>query len=104
MYLLEVLILLPLREFDVAGLELSKRYKSGLVKSIVVTSVDKTLKVIDYQTGEVRSSRIVNSAFADTAQVDKIISPHKAAILSFAFHPTQPRYLVTGSMDGTSVI
>lgn len=36
-------------------------------------------------------------------KVEAIFSHHKAAILSVAAHPTQPRLLLTGSMDGTSV-
>ncbi|KAK4689595.1 hypothetical protein P7C73_g497, partial [Tremellales sp. Uapishka_1] len=62
-------------------------YHSSVSKSIVVTSVDKTLKIIDYVSGE----------------VDRIVQPHRAAILCFAFHPN-PRYLLTGSMDGTAII
>lgn len=34
-------------------------------------------------------------------QVDQILEPHKAAVLAFAFHPLNPRYLLTASMDGT---
>ena len=41
---------------------------------------------------------------ADPAlQVDQLLQPHKAAILSFAIHPTQPRYIITSSMDSTCV-
>ena len=34
-------------------------------------------------------------------QVERILEPHRAAILCFDIHPLNPRYLVTGSMDGT---
>jgi WD40 repeat protein len=61
------------------------RYRSTYPLSIVTTSVDKSLRIIDYTTGEVESA----------------IEPHKAAILCFAFHPLNSRYLLTGSMDGT---
>jgi WD40 repeat protein len=36
-------------------------------------------------------------------QVDQLLQPHKAAILSFTVHPTQPRYIITSSMDSTYV-
>jgi WD40 repeat protein len=63
----------------------STSYRAAYTQSIITTSVDKTLKIIDYATGD----------------VDRILEPHKAAILSFAVHPIHPRYLLTGSMDGT---
>ncbi|WRT70093.1 uncharacterized protein IL334_007087 [Kwoniella shivajii] len=75
---------IPKRIFDTT----SASYRVSYTPSIITTSVDKTLKIIDYKTGE----------------VDRILEPHKAAILSFAVHPQNPRYLLTGSMDGTSVL
>ncbi|ORY33390.1 WD40-repeat-containing domain protein [Naematelia encephala] len=74
----------PKRVFDLA----SASYIASRPLSILTSSVDKTLRIIDYESGE----------------VDRIIEPHRAAILSFALHPTNPRYLVTGSMDGTTVL
>ncbi|WVO16717.1 hypothetical protein L204_104398 [Cryptococcus depauperatus] len=74
----------PCREFDTS----LAVYKASCPLSIVVTSVDKTLKIIDYNSRE----------------VDRIIQPHRAAILSFAFHPVNPRFLLTGSMDGTTIL
>ncbi|WVF67245.1 hypothetical protein IAT40_001993 [Kwoniella sp. CBS 6097] len=74
----------PKRVFDTA----TASYVASYPSSIITTSVDKTLKIIDYQTGE----------------VDRILEPHKAAVLSFAVHPLNPRYLLTGSMDGTTIL
>ncbi|WVQ94844.1 hypothetical protein IAU59_001927 [Kwoniella sp. CBS 9459] len=74
----------PKRVFDTS----TASYVASYPSSIITTSVDKTLKIIDYNTGE----------------VDRILEPHKAAILSFAIHPLNPRYLLTGSMDGTTVL
>ncbi|OCF34194.1 hypothetical protein I316_04144 [Kwoniella heveanensis BCC8398] len=75
---------LPKRVFDTS----TASYVASYPSSIITTSVDKTLKIIDYHTGE----------------VDRILEPHKAAVLSFAIHPLNPRYLLTGSMDGTTVL
>ncbi|OXG77673.1 hypothetical protein C349_05210 [Cryptococcus neoformans var. grubii Br795] len=74
----------PRREFDTT----SAVYRTSCPLDIVTTSVDKTLKIIDYSSGE----------------VNKALQPHRAAILTFAFHPQNPRYLLTGSMDGTTVL
>ena len=53
--------------------------------TILTSAVDKNLILIDYATGE----------------VDGLLAPHRAAILSFAVHPLNPRYILTSSMDGT---
>ncbi|KIR81449.1 hypothetical protein I306_01429 [Cryptococcus gattii EJB2] len=74
----------PKREFDTS----SAVYRTSCPLDIVTTSVDKTLKIIDYSSGE----------------VNKTLQPHRAAILTFAFHPQNSRYLLTGSMDGTTVL
>lgn len=39
-----------------------------------------------------------------THQVTLLLEPHKAPILSLALHPTNPRYLVSGAMDGNTVL
>ncbi|WWC91850.1 uncharacterized protein L201_006797 [Kwoniella dendrophila CBS 6074] len=75
---------IPRRVFDTS----IAAYRSSYTPSIITTSVDKSLRIIDYRTGE----------------VDSIIEPHKAAILAFAIHPQNPRYLLTGSMDGTTIL
>jgi WD40 repeat protein len=81
-------------------------YRSDYPLSILVTSVDKSLKIVDYQTGEVCSMVTFLKSRSllmqcETMQVEHIITPHKAAILCFAIHPRQRRYLLTGSMDGS---
>lgn len=63
----------------------SRRYQASHPLCILTSSVDKSLRIIDYSSGE----------------VERIIEPHRAAVLSFALHPRYPRYLITGSMDGT---
>ncbi|WVW86312.1 hypothetical protein I302_108354 [Kwoniella bestiolae CBS 10118] len=75
---------IPRRVFDTS----TASYRASYTSSIITTSVDKTVRFTDYKTGE----------------VDGIIEPHKAAVLSFALHPQNPRYLLTGSMDGTTVL
>jgi WD40 repeat protein len=52
---------------------------------LVTTAADKTLKLTSLATGE----------------VEDIFEPHQAAIICVAPHPTEPRLLLTGSMDGT---
>ncbi|OCF61437.1 hypothetical protein L486_01085 [Kwoniella mangroviensis CBS 10435] len=74
----------PRRLFDTT----TASYRATYTPSIITTSVDKTVRIIDYNTGE----------------VDRILEPHKAAVLSFALHPQNPRYMLTGSMDGTTVL
>nr|XP_031861630.1 uncharacterized protein CI109_002860 [Kwoniella shandongensis]KAA5528702.1 hypothetical protein CI109_002860 [Kwoniella shandongensis] len=74
----------PKREFVTS----TASYQATYPSKIITTSVDKSLKIIDYQSGE----------------VERILQPHRAAILAFALHPTNPRYLLTGSMDGTTVL
>ncbi|WVR09573.1 hypothetical protein IAU60_006642 [Kwoniella sp. DSM 27419] len=75
---------LPKRYFDTS----TASYVASYPSSIITTSVDKSLKIIDYATGE----------------VERILEPHKAAILAFAVHPLNPRYLLTGSMDGATTL
>ncbi|WVQ84556.1 hypothetical protein IAT38_006710 [Cryptococcus sp. DSM 104549] len=74
----------PTRQFNtsLAG------YHAQYPLRVVTSSVDKSISIVDYASGEVES----------------IFQPHKAAVLTFAFHPTHPRYMVSGSMDGTTVI
>lgn len=60
-------------------------YQADYPEKILVTSVDKTLKIISPESGE----------------VDSILEPHKAAILSVSVHPRLRRYILTGSMDGS---
>ncbi|KAK8853340.1 hypothetical protein IAR55_004044 [Kwoniella newhampshirensis] len=68
----------PKREFDTS----TASYRATYSSRIITTSVDKSLKIIDYETGE----------------VERILEPHRAAILAFAFHPANPRYLLTGTV------
>ncbi|TXT04344.1 hypothetical protein VHUM_04111 [Vanrija humicola] len=75
---------LPRRTFDTA----SASYRAEWVKSIVAASADKAIRVIDYATGEVTS----------------LLELHKAPALTFAVHPTNGRYLASGSMDGSTVL
>ncbi|ORX39407.1 WD40-repeat-containing domain protein [Kockovaella imperatae] len=75
---------IPYREFDTASAE----YRARFQLDIVTTSVDKTIKFINHVSGE----------------VSRILQPHQAAILAFDVHPLNPRYLVTGSMDGTTIL
>ncbi|WVQ74371.1 hypothetical protein IAR50_003971 [Cryptococcus sp. DSM 104548] len=74
----------PKRVFDTS----TASYKASYEQSIITSSVDKTLKVIDFDTGDVAM----------------ILQPHSAAILTFATYPLNPRYILTGSMDGTAVL
>jgi WD40 repeat protein len=60
-------------------------YQADYPQKILVTSVDKTLKIVSPESGE----------------VDSILEPHKAAILSVSVHPRLRRYILTGSMDGS---
>lgn len=74
----------PKRAFDTS----TASYRAWHVPRLLVTGVDRTLKTVDPATGE----------------VDQLFQPHKAAILSFAQHPTRRRYILTASMDGFAVI
>ncbi|TYJ58014.1 hypothetical protein B9479_001373 [Cryptococcus floricola] len=74
----------PKRVFDTS----TASYKASYDLSIITSSVDKTLKVVDFDTGDVAM----------------ILQPHRAAILTFAVYPLNPRYILTGSMDGTVVL
>ncbi|KAL7424474.1 hypothetical protein Q5752_000158 [Cryptotrichosporon argae] len=76
--------LLPTRTFDTRTAE----YRAAWHRRIITSSVDRTLKVLDYETGD----------------VDAILEPHRAPVLCFDVHPVNPRYIVTGSMDGTTVL
>ncbi|WWC72153.1 uncharacterized protein I206_106113 [Kwoniella pini CBS 10737] len=75
---------IPKRVFDTN----TASYRCSFDSKIITTSVDKSLRIIDRKTGEVEES----------------LEPHSAAVLSFAVHPQNPRYLLTGSMDGTAVL
>jgi WD40 repeat protein len=79
------------------------RYVATYQDTIITSSVDKSLKLIDYATGEVSSRRHSGQTEAEEAdgKVDRVLEPHKAAVLTFAVHPLNPRYILTGSMDGT---
>ncbi|KAL1405114.1 hypothetical protein Q8F55_008737 [Vanrija albida] len=75
---------LPRRTFDTA----SAAYVARWAKSIVAASADRAIRIIDYDTGE----------------VERILELHKAPALALAVHPTNGRYLASGSMDGSTVL
>ncbi|KAL7413766.1 WD40-repeat-containing domain protein [Mrakia frigida] len=72
----------PIRTFDTS----TASYTSRLQPSLLTTASDKSLKITDLHSGE----------------AEAIFNHHKAAILSVATHPTQPRLIVTASMDSTA--
>lgn len=74
----------PKRAFDTA----TASYRSWHVPRLFVTGVDRTLKTVDLETGD----------------VDQLFQPHKAAILSFEQHPTRRRYILTSSMDASAAL
>jgi WD40 repeat protein len=79
-------LLIPiLRSSVLRSITITISYQADYPQKILITSVDKTLKIVSPESGE----------------VDSILEPHKAAILSVSVHPRLRRYILTGSMDGS---
>jgi WD40 repeat protein len=80
-----VLLTSILRSSVLRPVTITISYQADYPQKILITSVDKTLKIVSPESGE----------------VDSILEPHKAAILSVSVHPRLRRYILTGSMDGS---